>query len=280
VEGFRRIRDISDLPVITPVFNSIAAQEFARDYGDYILLDGVNLSSRFVNGRNAATFEVFYERPQSVSVAANPASGTFRPNPPLGGPGADDIGGVRTTFERASGGIAVTRDLQGSISIESGRNSSDYWRVAGQGRWLTQILGQELVSRVYLGWGSTHLPMYRSFVMGGRGTLLGEPFRAYGGRSLVLVQTELRFAAPFPAIPLGSFASTGRSIIVAPFVAAGWSERSYASLPWRASDGVRPVAGIALEWFMRLIRIEAGVGLRTGDVGVSVEIHRDWWSIL
>jgi hypothetical protein len=40
------------------------------------------------------------------------------------------------------------------------------------------------------------------------------------------------------------------------------------------------VAGIALEWFMRLIRIEAGIGLRTGDIGVTVEVHRDWWGIL
>ena len=116
--------------------------------------------------------------------------------------------------------------------------------------------------------------------MGGRGTLLGEPFRAYGGRSIALIQTELRFEAPFPAIPLGSFASTGKTITVAPFVAAGWTDRPYALLPWSQSDGVRPVAGIALEWFMRLIRIEAGVGLRTGDVGVTVEVHRDWWGIL
>ena len=116
--------------------------------------------------------------------------------------------------------------------------------------------------------------------MGGRGTLLGEPFRAFGGRSVALLQTELRFQAPFPAIPLGSFASTGRTSVVAPFIAAGWSERSYAQLPWRESDGVRPVAGVALEWFMRLLRLEVGIGLRTGDVGVTVEIHRDWWSIL
>jgi hypothetical protein len=149
-----------------------------------------------------------------------------------------------------------------------------------QGRWLTRAAGQDVLSRVYLGWGSDHLPAYRSFVMGGRGTLLGEPFRAYGGRSVALVQTELRFEAPFPAIPLGSFASTGRSIVIAPFVAAGWSERPYGELPWKASDGVRPTVGIALEWFMRIIRLEAGIGLRTGEVGVTFEIHRDWWSIL
>ena len=280
VEGFRRIRDFSDVPVITPVFNSIAAQEFGKDYGDYVLLEGASLSSRLSNGRNTTTIEVFYERPQSVDVAATPASGSFRPNPPLGGLEVDDVGGFRTTFERGSGGIAVTHDLQGSVSLEAGKNGAEYWRIAAQGRWLTQALGQELVSRVYLGWGSNHLPMYRSFVMGGRGTLLGEPFRAYGGRSIALIHTELRFEAPFPAIPLGSFASTGRSIVIAPFVAAGWAERPYGLLPWAESDGIRPVAGIAFEWFMRLIRLEAGVGLRTGEIGVTLEVHRDWWGIL
>lgn len=279
-EGFRRIRDISDLPVITPVFNSIASQEFGKDYGDYVLLDGGNVSARMSNGRNTTSIEAFYERPQSVGVEATPASGTYRPNPALGGLEVDDVGGFRLSFERGSGGIAVSHDLQGSLSFEAGKDGSTYYRASGQGRWLTKLLGRELVSRVYAGYGSVHLPMYRSFVMGGRGTLLGEPFRAYGGRSIALVQTELRFEAPFPAIPLGSFASTGKTIVLAPFAAAGWTERPYGLLPWEASDGVRPVAGIALEWFMRLIRVEAGVGLRTGKVGVSVEVHRDWWGIL
>jgi len=40
------------------------------------------------------------------------------------------------------------------------------------------------------------------------------------------------------------------------------------------------VAGVALEWFMRLLRVEAGVGLRDGGVGVTVDINRDWWGLL
>jgi hypothetical protein len=122
--------------------------------------------------------------------------------------------------------------------------------------------------------------LYRGFVVGGRNTLPGEPFRAYGGRSLALLQTEWRFNAPFPALRLGSFASTGRQIVIAPFVAAGWTERPFSTTPWESTDGIRPVAGLAVEWFMRLIRIEAGIGLRTGDPGLTFEIHRDWWGIL
>jgi hypothetical protein len=136
------------------------------------------------------------------------------------------------------------------------------------------------VSRAYLGAGTDDLPRHRSFVIGGRGTLVGEPFRAYGGREMALGQVEWRFEVPVPAIPLGSFASTGRTMTVAPFLAAGVTGRPLPGLPWGGSDGVRPVAGVALEWFMRLIRVEAGVGLRDGDFGLTVDVNRDWWGLL
>lgn len=277
-EGYRRIRDVSDFPVITPVFNSIVSQELGKDYGDYVLLEGATLGLRHrLSGRTTLGTEVYSERSTAVAVAASPATGTYRSNPPLG---AGEYTGLRLRLERASGGIAVTHDLQGALSFEIADGRSGYFRASAESRWLTQLAGHEMVSRGYLGWGSDRLPAYRSFVVGGRNTLPGEPFRAYGGRSLVLIQTEWRFDAPFPAIPLGSFASTGRTIVVAPFVAAGWTERMVGGTPWSESDGVRPVAGVALEWFMRLVRVEAGVGLRTGKVGVTFEIHRDWWGIL
>jgi hypothetical protein len=91
---------------------------------------------------------------------------------------------------------------------------------------------------------------------------------------------EWRFDVPVPALTLGSFASTGRFVTLAPFVAAGYVARPYAALPWDRTDGVRPVAGVALEWFMRLIRLELGVGLRDGGVGMTVDINRDWWGLL
>jgi hypothetical protein len=136
------------------------------------------------------------------------------------------------------------------------------------------------LSRLYLGIGSERLPAHRSFVLGGRGTLVGEPFRAYGGRAAGLAHLEWRFDVPVPAASLGSFASTGRRLTLAPFIAAGYAGRPLAQLPWDRSAGIRPVAGIAVEWLMRLIRIEAGVGLRDGHVGVTVDINRDWWGLL
>ena len=128
--------------------------------------------------------------------------------------------------------------------------------------------------------GSAELPRYRSFAIGGWGTLLGEPFRAYGGRRYALGQLEYALPIPFPALPLGSFVSTGNRATLAPFVAAGWAGEGVAGVPWRPSGGIRPVAGVALEWFHGLIRVAGGMALRTGHVGVSVDLSREWWDIL
>ena len=274
----RRIRDLSDLPVIAPVTNSLLSQEGGWDHGDYVLLNSATLGLRQrLSGRTALTASASVEESQSVSVRARPATGSYRSNPALGS-GTYRV--ARLELERASGGMAIRDDLQGRLTLEGGNGPRDYARATLEGRWLATLAGRELVTRLYLGAGTDGLPPHRSFAIGGRGTLVGEPFRAYGGREVALGQLEWRFTVPVPPIPLGSFASTGRTMTVAPFLAAGASGRPIAGLPWTATDGVRPVAGVALEWFMRLIRVEAGVGLRDGDFGLTVDINRDWWRLL
>jgi hypothetical protein len=274
----RRISDFSDLPVIAPVLNSLSSQEAGKDYGDYVLLHDVELALRHrVGGRTAVGLGLAVEESRSVEIEASPASGSYRLNPPLG-TGTHRI--IRLSLERASGGIAVQRDLQGRLAIEAGEGSSEYIRATASARWLARLGGSELLTRVYLGAGSSGLPPHRSFAIGGRGTLVGEPFRRYGGRSVALAHLEWRFDAPAPSIRLGSFVSTGRQITLAPFLSAGYTGEPIPGLPWNGTGGVRPVVGLALEWFMRLVRVEAGIGVRDGGLGLTVDINRDWWGLL
>ncbi len=276
--GERRIRDVSDLPVISPVLNSLLAQEGGKDYGDYVLLTAARLGVRHrLSGRTALLLGGGVEEARSIGTRATPATGSYRPNPALGS-GTWGVGTLE--LERASGGIAVSHDLQGRVRLEGGTGPGDYVRLTLEGRWQTMLGGHQLITRAFLGTATDGLPAYRSFVLGGRGTLLGEPFRAYGGRDMALGQVEWRFETPVPAIPLGSFASTGRRLTVAPFFALGAAGRPLDGLPWGSSAGPRPVAGVALEWFMRLLRVEAGIGLRTGDFGLTVDVNRDWWGLL
>jgi hypothetical protein len=180
-------------------------------------------------------------------------------------------------LERSS---VAGRILSGSLALEGGNGPTNYLRATVDG--VTELtLGQSsLRFSAFGGWGGDGLPAYRSFVMGGRGTLLGEPFREYGGRRMLLGRLEWQIPLPFIAIPLGPYVSTGKSIIAGPFLAAGWTDRAIGGTPWRATPRVRPVAGLAIEAFMRLLRVEAGVGLRTGDVGVTVDISPQWWGVL
>jgi hypothetical protein len=274
----RRINDLSDIPVIAPVLNSVLSQEAGKDYGDYVLLHSIELGlARRFGGRTVAALSVSVEESRSVSTEASPASGTYRDNPGLGSGGRRV---ARFSVERASGGIAVRSDLQGRLALEAGEGSGDYLRATATARWLTSVGRSELLSRVYLGAATSRVPPDRTFVLGGRGTLLGEPFRAYGGRYVALGHVEWRFDVPAPALRLGSFASTGRHVTLAPFLAAGYAAEHLPALPWNGTSGVRPVAGVALELFMRLLRLEVGVGLRDGGIGVTLDINRDWWGLL
>jgi len=274
----RAVRDLSEWPVISPALNSLLAQEAGDDFGDYVLLNAASAGIRHrLSGRTSLSLEVALEESRSIGVSASPANGRYRLNPPLG---AGTFRIARVALERASGGIAVEQDLQGRLALEVGEGEGDYLRATAEARWLRAAGPGQLLTRAQLGAGTQRTPAYRSFVLGGRGTLLGEPFRAFGGRSYALLHAEWRFAAPFPAISMGSFASTGRTVTLAPFVSAGCAESPLPGLPWEGTDGIRPVAGLAVEWLMRLLRVEVGVGLRDGGVGVSVDVNRDWWGLL
>lgn len=275
----RRIMDISDLPVIAPVINSILSQEAGKDYGDYTLLNTVEAGvHRRLGTRTGLGLDLAIEESRSVATSAEPASGTYRENPALGS-GSRRI--VRLYLERSSGGFALDTDLQGRLSVEAGEGDGEYVRGTVSARLLARTGGtSELLARLYLGTGSAGLPPHRSFVMGGRGTLPGEPFRRFGGRHMALGHLEWRFDVPAPAIPLGSFASTGRRVTIAPFVAAGYAGDPLSDLPWSPSGGIRPVVGLAVELFMRLLRVESGIGLRDGGFGITVDVNRDWWRLL
>jgi hypothetical protein len=276
--GARRVRDVSDFRVIAPIVNSLTSQEGGEDYGDYVLLESgaIGLRRRF-GGRTSAGLELGVERSRSMAVAASPARGDYRANPELG---AGTIQFARLSLDRGGGGIAVAADLHGRLTLEGGTGAAEYVRGALDAVWQIPTASGEVRTRWYVGAGTDEMPPYRSFVLGGRGTLVGEPFRAYGGRTMALGHAEWRFRVPFPALSLGSFASTGRSLTLAPFVAAGWSDRPLGGTPWEASDGVRPVAGLAVEWFLGLLRLEGGVGLRDGSFGLTLDVSRDWWDVL
>jgi hypothetical protein len=275
----REIRDLADEPAISPLLNTVLAQEAGNDYGDYTLLNEavgtVQLDFGVLGG---VGLEVGVQHSETVAVAATPARGTFRPNPPLG---IGTIGVARLTLERRSPVLAVRNGVSGAVTIEGGSGEDRrYLRLHGSGHAHVSLGDTRVVVRASGGWGSADVPPYRTFVLGGRGTLVGEEFRRWGGRHAVLGHVEWQLPVPMPAVPLGPVVDTGRRLILSPFLGVGWAGGAVQGLPWQPSSGVRPVAGLGVEWFHRFFRIDLGVGLRDGDVSVVFDVTRDLWDIL
>lgn len=276
--AYREVRDVADHPVLAPLVNSFAAQEFGDDYGDYYGAEGGRLGvSHTLGARSEVSVTLVREAIRSLAIHATPASGTYRPNPALGPVTANR---AELLLRRRSGGFAVRRDVQGELLFEAGAgNGEGYARLAASGHALFPLGGTRALLRAEAGAASALLPRYRAFVMGGRGTLLGDPFRAWGGRRAALLHAEWRVPVPGLTLGIGSLTRVPATLTAAPFLAAGWTEAPLAGTPWRATGDARVSAGLALEW-LGLIRLEIGMGTRGGRAQVSFDLARDFWPIM
>ncbi len=269
----RSIRDLSDRQVISRVLNSLTAQESGDDHGDYVLIEGVGLRVGIpLTHDSRLTTQLGWEDPGPLGIAATPARGAFRPQPDLGGPGY------------WAGTIGVAKGGAGEpgwrLGLDGGVGRREWGRATLEFQGGVRFGATELQLQGYGGAASAAVPAWRTFVLGGRGTLLGERYRAWGGRQVALGTLEWRLPAPIPALPLGDFASTGHEAIIAPFVSAGWAGGRMSGMPWSPTDKVRVTTGVALELFYRLLRIEAGRSVESGDIGVTFDVGRAWWGVL
>ncbi|OLC09642.1 MAG: hypothetical protein AUH41_04610 [Gemmatimonadetes bacterium 13_1_40CM_66_11] len=273
--AYRQVRDVADVPVIAPLLNSIGAQEFGDDFGDYYRATGVRFGARVgIGTRGEWRFSISRERVASLPVRASPATGRFRPNPAVRD---GDYSTAALTIRRRSEGFAVRRDVAGEATLEVGEH---YSRISGVAHWLVPVGGgpTRLLTRVQFGVASNQLPPHRAFVLGGRGTLLGDEFRAWGGRRATLVHIEWRTPVPFIRLRAGP-ARTPGTITLAPYTALGWSAEPLALTPWRPTPGTRVTVGLGVEW-LGLFRLEAGYGVQSRRMRVAFDVTRDFWDIL
>lgn len=274
----RAVVDVDDEPVISPLVNSLLAQEAGRDHGDWVERRRATLgaSHRWSGGLHLSG-ELGAEDWRSRSTAHTPARGRYRPNPPLGG---SRWWIARAQLERPLA-TAATAGPSWRTGWEVGAGESgSYLRLTGAAGWTAGLGPGELALSGRAGWASRGVPLARSFAIGGWGTLPGEPYRGLGGRGILLSRMEYLSQVPFPELPLGSYGGTGSSVAVGPFLASGAAWGRAPGLPWSPSEGTRTVAGIVLEVLHRLVRLEAGVSLSGGGWGLSVDVAKPWWGIL
>ena len=283
VEGRRTIRDFGDEPVVSGVVNSLLAQEAAIDLGSYLLGEEIGVGlRRQLDPRWSMDLSARFERSSSVVTEASPARGTYEPNPSLGS-GSFWLG--RAVFTLAPRGAVDRGDLRLQFGLEAGLGETEYLRATFRSDGRVPVPLGHLRLRTIAGMATSGLPKARSFAIGGRGTLPAETFRQWGGRRVVSGLLEWRVRVPIPAIGMGPFASTGNRAIVAPFVGVGWAGGTIEGVGWRASEGARPVAGVAIELLQNLLRLELATPLRERPDrprrwGLTVDVAPEWWPIL
>lgn len=270
----RTVRDIGDAPVISGLANSIGTFVSGADYGDYSLMERVGFGTAHDYSGVRIAAEVAWQRSRSVVSTFAPLGGTARPNPALGDR-RELI--MRETIAR--------RDAHGegwSLDIEKGDGYGDGWyrlHGAALGHAALGPGALQLRAEAGIGWGD-QFPEFRSFALGGRGTLLGVPFRTIGGRRMALLDVAWALPIPFPAprFPYSRYIKLPSTI--APYIAAGIAGGDIANLPWRGTGTVEPVAGFRLDLWGPLIRLETGISLRSGRAALTLDVHPGWWGLM
>lgn len=268
----RRLADVGDAPAASGVTNSLSTGLDGTDLGDWTLLERGWLGLRRPFGPAVLELELAREWSWSVGTRFTPLSGAARDNPLLGA-GAATVGRLRLTRRNAIG-------AGWQLSAETGHGAATWQRVALTLHATAPMPTGRLVLATEAGIGSDSLPGYRQFVLGGRHTLPGVSHRSLGGRRMA--RADLGWALPVavPPPPLPNARQISLPSTVMPFVAVGVAGGDDARRPWRGAGVLEGVAGVRLDLWGPLLRVEAGVSLRTGRIGVSVDAHPDWWPVL
>jgi len=122
------------------------------------------------------------------------------------------------------------------------------------------------------------VPAQHLVYLGGPTTGPGYDFHEFIGRGGVSQRIEYRFLAPFLPIPLGRFGRAPGTITLAPFATGVWIDRSVAFKT--ARQGWYPSVGLGALTVFDVLRLDVARGLRDGRWTFSVDIGRDFWSVL
>jgi hypothetical protein len=122
------------------------------------------------------------------------------------------------------------------------------------------------------------VPAQHLVYLGGPTTGPGYDFHEFVGRGGLSQRIEYRFLAPFVPIPLGRFGRAPGAITLAPFSTVVWIDRAAAFKAPR--QGWYPSLGLGALTVFDVLRLDVGRGLRDGRWTFSVDIGRDFWSVL
>lgn len=272
-------RDVGVGPVISGAMNSLSSALAARDYSDLFYATGgtLQLQRRVLPGWTGTfTGRVEDERSAALEASAS-AAGDFRPVFAV-----DDgvmYGGALSLTHASPSGKALGWTM--TLGADGGHLASgggfDFVRprldLSVARRWSPQAARLDVA--LSAGAAAGTLPRQALYLVGGRGTVPGYAFRAYGGDRFA----TLRATA---AADLWSPWIRGRLL-----GAAGWADAggpgTAALSAWGASPLDRPIfsAGAGVGIFYDILRVDIARGFNSGGRWeLIIEANPSFWDFL
>jgi len=280
----REYRDVSEEQETSLIQNSIAAQEFGSDYTDPYDARVGSFAGALGGLSWRPSFEIAYEQHAPLDVHARPANGAFEPTIP-----AARLHEARFTisFDRPTSLSWAGYELGARLGVSGIRRfksgvvpSSDLLRPSvmldlekpvGSSRFIWHTVAAGV-------FGHDTVPAQHLVYLGGPTTGPGYDFHEFVGRGGISQRIEYRFLSPFVPIPLGRFGTAPGTVTLAPFATAVWVNRSAPFKP--ATQGWYPSLGLGALTVFDVLRLDVARGLRSGRWTFSVDVGRDFWSVL
>jgi hypothetical protein len=276
-----RLEDAGSFPAASGVLNSLHALLAGRDHTDPYYRSGVEvtLGGRPREGRRwQVGAEVAEHRPATLTsdfgVLAPPSA--FRPVQPVdrgwmrAGELALDAPAVEGAAVRRGAALvlrggALRREGDGELAFGSGLVDAAAGRSWGR---------RELDVRLRGGLAGGELPVQELFLVGGRGTLPGHPFRALGGDRFALAEVTA-------TLPLREPWLRARLTGAAAWMGAGEPAAGALSRWLPTATGSRGSLGAGLGIFYDILRVDLARGLGEGGRWeLIVETRRGFWDFL
>jgi hypothetical protein len=273
---------LGEVPEVSGIRNSIAAQEFGSDWTNPIAARGGALRVELVNGQGRRLMaEGILRRESALSVGATSAWGAFEPTVAADALDRRALAIGWESSQLMANGAGKRRTLLRVVGSELGAPGSGSWtakvvRFSGEVELGLPVASGRLVTRtIAAGLSRGAAPLQDAVRFGGPITGPGYDFHSLVGGAGVSQRLEWQGRIPFLPIDLGRFGRVPGTLVLAPYVHAVWMDR-----PVGTTGGWHPAIGLGSIGFFDLLRVDVARGLRDGRWSFSLDISRDLWPIL
>ncbi|MDB4908670.1 MAG: hypothetical protein JWO05_3454 [Gemmatimonadetes bacterium] len=299
VAGVSGLGEAGDEVERSRLINSFAAQEFGSDWSDPYRVERLELGATMPLYRGVWGVGLFAERGRPVAVRAVSATRSFGET--LNG-GNRSLLGAQAFLERQfdsgrwqwqESGRAMLANLDADVrmpgidNIGSGSILHPMLRLSGSASGSRPFGDQSLVLRttgtlVRAGADENGVPSYDLAYAGGATSAPGYEYHELSGTLLLTQRVEWQSSVPFPSFSLGRFGRSPSRVKVAPYahVAVLGGSRLVRSGYSARESGAYPSVGMAVYSPFDFLRLDVARGLRGGRWMISLDVAREFWTLL